>query len=130
MNNRVKVARSLAGLGCFILLASTALHLAGAYPRISTGLTASNLNAGLQSALRAVFLLIGWDWIVIAIIALIAAFTEARIRKSLVVFCGAALLVQAIVMVRFIGWFIGADMILASALLILAGGFAFTDSGP
>jgi glucose-6-phosphate-specific signal transduction histidine kinase len=122
MHGRLKAARVIIGLGCFILLAAAGLHLAAAYPRVSTGIAASNLDPGLQSALRAVFLLIGWDWIVLAVIVGFAAFTDTRISKTLVTFCGAALLVQTALMERFLGWFVGSEMICASALLILCGG--------
>jgi hypothetical protein len=35
------------------------------------------------------------------------------------------MLVETAVMARLVGWFIGTDMVLASALLVLSGGFAF-----
>jgi len=125
MKGRRKAAQSLVILGCLILAAGAGLHLAAAYPRVSAEVAASNLNAGLQSALRAVFLMIGWDWIVIAIVVLIAAFSETKLRKPVVVFLGAALLVQAAVMLRLIGWFLGTDMILTAGLLTLCGGLLF-----
>lgn len=129
MKSRLSVARFLIIVGCIILLAASVLHSVGAYPRVSAGLAASNLNGGLQSALRAVFLMIGWDWIVIviAIVVLIAAFTETNLRKPVVLFCGAALLVQTAVMLRFLGFFPGTDMILSAALLIVSGAVLFTN---
>jgi hypothetical protein len=125
MNGRNKTARVLVGLGCLVLLASAAIHLLAAFTRLSPALTASNLNAVMQSGLRTVFLLVGWDWIVIAIILLIAAFTEARVAKAIVLVCGFALLVQTGVMLAFLGWFVGTDLIFAAALLVVGGGFAF-----
>ena len=77
MSGRNKAARILVAIG-IVLFASAALHSLAAYPRVSTALGASNLNARLQEPLRAVFLLVGWDWIVIAIVALLAAFTETK----------------------------------------------------
>jgi hypothetical protein len=122
MNGRSKAAGSLVACGCIVLLAGAALHLAAAYPRVSAAVKSSNLNAGLQSALRSVFLIVGWHWIVIGFIVLIGAFLETKLRKPIVLFCGFALLLDAGVMARFLGWFVGTDMILASALLILFGG--------
>ncbi len=122
MNGRGKVAKFFATLGCLVLLAGAVLHLIAAYPRVSFGLARSNISPGLQSALRTVFLLVGWDWIVIAVIVLIAVSAATSLRKVIVLFCGLALLVDAAVMLAFIGWFVGAVMILASALLILCGG--------
>ena len=62
---------------------------------------------------------------VIAIIMLISAFTVTKLRKVIVLFCGLALLVNMAVMLAFMGWFIGTDMVLASALMILCGGLLF-----
>ena len=103
--------------------------LIAAYPQVSAGLRGSNLNNGIQAALRAVFLLIGWDWIAIAMIVLIAAFTATRIRKRLVLICGFLLLLHGALMLAFLGWFVGSDMILASALLILCGALLLDSSG-
>ena len=129
MSGRGKGASLLVGLGCAVLLAGAALHLIAAYPQVSAGLRGSNLNTGIQAALRAVFLLIGWDWIAIAMIVLIAAFTATRIRKPLVLICGFLPLLHAALMLAFLGWFVGSDMILASALLILCGALLLDSSG-
>ena len=128
MNGRRKGASLLVGLGCAVLLTAATLHLIAGYPQVSSALRGSNLNMGLQAALRAVFLLIGWDWIATAIIVLIAAFTATRIRRALVLFCGFLLLFHAALMLAFLGWFVGSDMILASALLILCGGLLLAGS--
>ena len=125
MNARNKAARILVAIGAIVLFASAALHSMGAYPKLSTQLAASNLNANLQSALRAIFLLVGWDWVVLAIIALLAAFTQARLRKPLVLFCGFAVLVQTILTLAFIGVFIGNEMIGTAAVLLIVGGLLF-----
>ena len=125
MSGRSKAGVSLVACGSIALLGGAALHLAAAYPRVSIAVKASNLNATLQSALRSVFLLVGWHWIVIGIMALIAAFSTTRLRKPIVLLCGFALLFDAGVMERFLGWFVGTDMVLASAVLILIGGLLF-----
>ena len=122
MNGRLKAALFLISFGCFVMLAAAALHLFAAYTRLSPALTASNLNAGLQAAFRTVFLMVGWDWIVLAAIILVAAFTDTRIRKAIILICGFALLVQTAVMVGFMRWFVGNEMLLAASLLILSGG--------
>jgi hypothetical protein len=129
MSVRIKDTRSLAarwlvGIGCLLLATGAALHLTGGYPVISAGLRASNLNTELQSALRCVFLIVGWHWLVIAAIALIAVFSRESAAKAIVLLCAVALLVDGALMAKFLGWFVGTDMILASALLILCGGLA------
>jgi hypothetical protein len=124
VDKRIKIGRGLAGAGSVILFGGALLHLIAAYPQVSSGVLVSNLDAGLKSALRSVFLIVGWHWIVIAAIAAVAAFTRASLGRTLVVICGFAILVDAAVMAAFLGWFVGTDMILASAVLILCGGFA------
>lgn len=51
----------------------------------------------------------------IAIIMLISAFTGTKLGKVIVLFCGLALLVNMAVTVAFMGWFVGSEMVLASA---------------
>lgn len=113
-------ARILVTLGCVDLIFSVALHWFGAYPHLSAALRASNLSTPLQAALRAVFLLVGWNWIVIAIVAL-TAFTRTRLRKPLVMFCGIALFVETGLTLHFVGVFIGSELIGSAALLLILG---------
>ncbi len=124
MNGRNKAAQWIVAIGAFILLVGSGMHLAGGYPQLSKTLAAAPLDAGFKAVVRAVFLLIGWEWIILAIITVIAAFTETAIRKPIVLLCGFSLLVTAAAMVKFVGWFIGTDLTLASAVLIIIGGFA------
>jgi len=128
MNGRNNAARILVALGALVLSAAALLHCIAAYTKVSTAVNASNLGVPLQRALRTVFLLVGWDWIVIAIIMLISAFTVTKLRKLIVLFCGFALLVTAAVMLTFLGWFVGTDMVLASALMSLCGGLLFRNT--
>jgi hypothetical protein len=125
MNGRNNAARILVALGAMVLIAAALLHLS-AYPKDLAGLSASNLGAPLQGGVRALFVLVGCDWIVIAIIILISAFTVTKLvtdlRKVIVLFCGFALLINMAVMLAFMGWFYGTDMVLASAVMILCGG--------
>ncbi|MGB7437755.1 MAG: hypothetical protein WBR26_07255 [Candidatus Acidiferrum sp.] len=130
MNGRNKVARILVALGAIVLFGGALLHCLAAYPRVmGPALSASNLSAPLQGALRAVFLLVGWDWVVIGIIALIGAFTATRIQKVIVLVCGFALVGTTAVMLKFIGWFLGTDMILAAAVMIICGGLLLGKNG-
>jgi len=125
MNNRNRTARLLVAIGSIVLAAAAALHSLAGYPRVSSALNASNLIAPVPGALRAVFLLVGWDWIVIAVVALLVAFTETKLRKILVLICGVALLVAAGVILAFVGVFIGTEMIAAAAVFIILGGLLF-----
>jgi hypothetical protein len=95
MNGRNKTARILVAIGALVLIVGALLHCLAAYPKVSAAVSASNLDGTLQRALRTVFLLVGWDWIVIAMILLVSAFTVTKLRKVIVLFCGFALLVTA-----------------------------------
>ncbi len=130
MNARNKAAQILVLIGAIVLFASAALHSMGAYPKLSTQLAASNLKVSLQAALRAIFLLVGWDWLVIGTIALLAAFTRTRLRKALVLLCGFAVLVQTVVTLAFIGVFVGNELIGTAAVLLIVGGLLFGGEQP
>lgn len=122
MSKRQLVARLLVGLGSLNVLVGAGLHLFAGYPIASAALGASNLSPLLANAMRAVFLMIGMTWIVIAVVTLIAAFTRTRIQKTLVLFCGISLLAGIPVWVGLMGWFIGNEMFLVSGVLIACGG--------
>jgi hypothetical protein len=122
MRGRNREGRILVAVGSIVLFASAALHWFGAYPGLSKALGASNLNADLQPALRVTFLLLGWDWVVIGIVALLAAFTDTKLLKILVLICGLAVLVEAVLTLVFIGVFVGNEMIGSAAVLLIIGG--------
>ena len=121
MSERNDAARMLVALGAVVMIAAALLHLSD-YPKDLSAVGASNLGAPLQRAVRALYFLVGWDWIVIAIIMLISDFTVTKSGKVIVLFCGFAILVNMAVMLAFMGWFVGTGMVLASALMTLCGG--------
>jgi hypothetical protein len=127
MNGRNNAARILVALGAIVLIAAALLHLSD-YPKDLSAVSASNLGAPLKGGVRSLYFLVGWDWIVIAIIMLISAFTVTKLGKVIVLFCGFALLVNMAVMLAFMGWFVGTDMVLASALMTLCGGLLFQNT--
>jgi len=129
MNRRNKAARVFVILGGVVLFASAALHCFAGYSKVVPALTTSNLNPGLQAAFRVVFLSLGWHWLVTAIVALLAGVTETRLRKTLVLLCGLAVLLEAGVGASMMGFFIGNEMIGAAALLLVCGGLLFDQSG-
>ncbi|HKW90061.1 MAG TPA: hypothetical protein VJN21_15020 [Candidatus Acidoferrales bacterium] len=127
MDSRSKTPTFLIALGCVVLLASSALHCL-AYTKVAPALGASNLAPKLQSALRVAFLSMAWNWLILAIIAWLAAFRGARLRKPIVLLCGFAVLLQALFTVAVLGFFIGNEMIGVASLLILCGGFLLPPS--
>jgi hypothetical protein len=125
MNKPQRTAQVLIGLGCLVLLLGAALHLIAAYPKVSAALASSNLNEALRNAMRAVFLMIGLTWIVVAVVTLIATFARTRTSKLIILFCGLTLLLQIPIWVSLMGWFIGNQMFLLGAALIVCGGLWF-----
>jgi hypothetical protein len=123
MSKRQILSQLLVGLGSLNTLVGAGLHLYAGYPLLSSALVASNLSGLLANATRAVFLTIGLAWITIAVVTLIAAFTQTRIRRILVLFCGLSLLAEIPIWVGLMGWFIGNEMFLLSGVLITLGGF-------
>ncbi|MGH9416682.1 MAG: hypothetical protein ACRD01_08645 [Terriglobales bacterium] len=123
MSLRNGVAKVLVALASLVLLACAGLHLLGAEPRLWTALQSSNLSAPLPSALRAVFVMVGWDWIVLAAIAWVAVRSATRVRRPILLVCGVGLAVQTLLTLHWIGWFIGSDLVLAATVLMLAGGW-------
>jgi hypothetical protein len=129
VNGRNKAARGFVILGSVVLLASAALHCFAGYSKVFPAFAMSSLNPGLQAAFRVVFLALGWHWLVTAIVALLAGVSETRLRKTLVLFCGLAVLLEAGVGASLMGFFIGNEMIGAAALLLVCGGLLFEKSG-
>ena len=129
MSGRHKAARVLVILGCVVLFASFALHSFAGFSQVFPALDASNLNPRLQAAFRVIFLALGWHWLLTAIVALVAGFTETKLRKTLVLVCGLALLLEAGVGASMMGFFIGNEMIGSAALLLVSAGLLFDRSG-
>lgn len=124
MKSRNNAARLLVSLGALLLIAGALLHLSD-YPKDLRAVSGSNLGAPMQREVRCLFLLVGWDWVVIAITMMISAFTVTQAREVIVLFCGSALLVTLAVMLALMGWFSGIAIILAAALMCLCGGLLF-----
>lgn len=112
-----------------MLLVSAALHCFGGYSIGFPALAASSLDPRLQAGFRVVFLSLAWHWFVTAIVALLAGATETSLRKTLVLFCGLALLLEAGVGASMMGFFAGNEMIGGAALLLVCGGVLFEKSG-
>jgi hypothetical protein len=129
MNGRNKAARAFVILGSLVLFVSAVLHCVGGYEAGFPALSASNLDPHLQTAFRVVFLSLAWQWIITAVVALLAGLTRTRLRQILVLFCGLAVLLEAAVGASMMGLFIGNEMIGIGALLLVCGGLLFDQSG-
>ena len=122
MNGRNTVARILVALGAIGWFAIAVLHLRY-YSEDTARL--SVVSAPLQAEFRTIFLMVGWDWIVVAVVALLAAFMETTLRKLLVLFCGVAGLVQAALALALMGVFLGTELMFPAAILLIVGGLLF-----
>ena len=111
MDWRNKVARILVTIGSIVLFAAAALHFFAGYSRGFPALAASNLEMGLQTAFRVVFLSVAWDGILLGFIALVAAFKATAARRVLVLVSGLGVFIEAVVG--------------AAAILIIIGGLFF-----
>jgi hypothetical protein len=123
MTRRTLVALILITLGATSLIAAALLHLSD-YPKDLSAVAASNLRPGLQGAVRSLYFLVAVDWIVVAIFLLISALSsETNLRSKILCLGGIAVLANMAVMLANMGWFIGTGILLASALMILGGGW-------
>ena len=66
--------------------------------------------------------LVGWNWLAIGLLALLAALRAGTPRKLLALFLGASILVQTGLSLAMMGVFVGNELLAAAAALLLAGG--------
>ncbi len=130
MTNPNRLARPLTLAGCAVLVISAVLHVFGGIKVGFPALAASNLNPAVQSAFQVVFLSLGWHWIMTAVVTALASAVQTRLRNAIVLFCGAAVLLEALAGAWAMGWFIGNEMIGAAAILLLCGGLLFRSATP
>lgn len=130
MTGRNQAGRILVTIGAVILLASAALHFFGGYHAGFPALASSNLDPGLQAAFRVVFLAVGWHWILLSTMALVAAFSGIALRKFVVLVCGVGVLIEAAAGAAAMGFFVGNEMIGLAAILMTMGGLLFERVAP
>ena len=130
MNGRHRTGRILVTIGCIMLFVSAALHFFGGYHTGFPALAASNLDPRLQVAFRVVFLAVGWHWVLLGVIALVAASRATASRKFVVLVCGGGVLIEAVAGAAMMGLFIGNEMIGSAAALMTIGGFLLEDDTP
>jgi hypothetical protein len=122
MSHKNGLARFLIIAGAGVLFFSAAVHTFAAYPRVTAAISVSDLSPTLKAALRAVFLLVGWNWLAIGLLALLAALRAGTSHKLLVVLLGASILVETGLTLAMMGVFVGNELLAAAAALLLAGG--------
>ncbi|MGH7618846.1 MAG: hypothetical protein ACREPM_16625 [Gemmatimonadaceae bacterium] len=75
------------------------------------------------------FLSVAWDWILLGLIAVAAAFKTTVARRSLVLLCGFGVLIEAVGGATVMGLGIGNEMIGAAAIFTIIGGCLLGDAG-
>ncbi len=116
----MKSARWLTPLGSFALLASSILHASG-YSRLVHRIEAGAMLAPpLDGIVKVSWLLFSVELFFLAVISFLAWNMERGGR--IVLLCGACTGVSALLMLRFLGAFIGVYMLAAVTLLLVLGG--------
>jgi hypothetical protein len=122
---RERAARLLVVLGAIALFATAVGHLRD-YEKDAQ--RASVQSASMQGVFRAMHLLVGWQWIVLGLLALLAVIGEMRLRRALVLLCGVAVLVEAMLTFAQMGVFLGTELMALAAILMIGGGVLSTSS--
>lgn len=130
MSRRNTTARALATIGSVVLIASAVLHFFAGYSTGFPALATSNLQVEFQTGFRVVFLSVGWDWILLGTITLIAAFKATAAQRAIVLVCGVGVLIEAVAGAAFMGLFLGNEVIGAAAILIILGGLTLESARP
>lgn len=128
MSGGPKTARIVVTIGSIVLLLSAAMHCI-AYQRTAPVVGASNLSPALKAVFSVAFLSMAWGWLALGILVLLAAFSEARLRKPVILICGFSVLIQAILTVPSLGFFIGNETLGVASIFMIVGGFLF-DAAP
>jgi hypothetical protein len=130
MSHKNGLARFLIISGAGVLFLSAAIHTFAAYPRVAAAVSASSLSPTLKAALRAVFLLVGWNWLAVGLLALLIGLRAGASRKLLVILLGVSILVETGLTLAVMGVFIGNQLLAAAAALLIAGGLLLGEPGP
>jgi hypothetical protein len=123
MITRRTMSRTLVTLGCILLLVAAAIHCLAYQKFAAPAVHASNLPIAQQSVFEIAFLSMAWSWTVLGLIVLVVTFGQTRLGKLIALIGGFAVLIQAVLTVPMVGFFIGNEMIGAASLLIIVGGF-------
>lgn len=125
MQNRARIAQALAVLASVILFAGAVLHsFLGSRP-VFAALDKSGGPGDIVRGLKAVWFIIAWHWAVIDIVALVAAFVRAPLRRIVLLLCGIVLAADGAGMFAALGLFIGNEMIFCSAAAFLVAAALF-----
>jgi len=116
----MKFARWLTPLGSLVLLGSAIFHASGYIWLVHRIESEAKLPAGMEGVLKASWLLFSVEMFFLAVIAFLARNMEKGGR--IVLLCGACTGLSALLLLRFVGAFIGVYLLAAVTLLLVLGG--------
>jgi len=115
----VKLARWLVIVGCVLSFGTALLHGYG-YKSVSSVISATNTPQILVAAFKCIWMVFSIQFIVLSAIAAVAMGSSRG--KQLVLLCSLIPILDAGLMLYYIGPFIGAYCVIAVAVFMLAGG--------
>jgi hypothetical protein len=119
-NPAMKNARWIIAFGSFVLFASALFHASGYIPLLHR-IQAAAIPSPLDGILKASWLTFSVQFLALAVIAFLARKMERG--GGIVLFCAAILAVDAIILLCFLGPFIGVYLLSVVTLLFLIGGW-------
>jgi hypothetical protein len=116
----VKTARLLTLIGSIVLFASGLFHSAG-YAMITSSLAKDPIQNELAGILKACWFLFSVEMLALAIIAFLARSVDRG--GPIVLLCAAANATNALLLLHFLGFFIGVYLAGVVAVLFFIGGY-------
>jgi hypothetical protein len=125
MKNRKRSAQALAILGAVAMLVSAAFHGTLGYQGMVGGLAGKGVDPIIFAALKAIWLIVSWHWIAIAILVLASSFGRTAPWKVILSVCGIAVIGDALGAFAAIGAFVGDELLAIAGVSILAAAALF-----
>jgi len=119
MHRRIPLNRWLAIAAAAVLVATAAIHGSG-YASVSTAVGARGLNPALGDALRAVWLMISFHLVLLAIVVIVASGVERG--RRIVLACALIPAADTVLLLHFVGVFVGSLALAAATLLLVSSG--------
>lgn len=116
----MKTGRWLTWIGSVILFLTGIGH-GTKFAQLQGMIQASSFKAPLDGIVRACWLVFSGEMVAIAVIAVVASGMERGGR--IVLICAATMILDGVLLFRFLGPFIGVYVTVAVAILFLAGGW-------
>lgn len=107
------------------LLTITALFHFTAYFEIPAPRVGAGAPGFFDAALRPLWLFASLHWLLTAAVCVLVTKAEQHIARPILLACAAIVIVDAALLYRFIGPFVGEVILVAAALLMVVGAFRF-----